>query len=94
MEDNNESSINGQGTFSKTNGESGYDDDFVDIFGDTRGEGDYAIEESYIQQRMIQFLRDRIEKGKMGQYVEICSLLEARLSVLVKKLQLLIYKIN
>jgi hypothetical protein len=72
---------NGQVTFSKYNGESGNINDSVDFFCDARGEGDYAVKEYSVQQRVVHFFCDRIDNCKNRQSVEICLLLEAGSSV-------------
>jgi hypothetical protein len=80
-EDNDEFGINTQGTISKDNSESGNDDDSVDFFGGDRDVGDYSVEELSVQQRVMQFLSNRIGNCKNRLNVETCLLLEAGWSV-------------
>ena len=70
-----------QGTSSRDNCESANEDEPVNFFGDASGEGDYAVEEFSIQQRVMHFLRERIDNCKNRQNVEICLLVEAGSSV-------------
>ena len=71
---------NEQGTFPRGNGESN-EDESVDFFGAHSGEGEYAVAEFSVQQRVIHFLRERIDNRKNRQNVEISLLIEAGSSV-------------
>jgi hypothetical protein len=80
-DDNDESGDKEQCTSSRDNGELENEDEPADIFGDANGEGDYAIQDFSVQQRIMHFLRERIDNRKNRQNVEICLLVEAGSSV-------------
>jgi hypothetical protein len=80
-ENNDGSGDDEQGMSSRGNSESANEDKSVDFFGATSGEGDYAVAEFSVQQRVMHFLRERIDNRKNRQNVEICLLVEAGLSV-------------
>ncbi len=80
-DDNDGSGDDEQGTSSRGNGEAAYEDESADFFGATSGEGDYAVADFSVQQRVMHFLRERIDNRKNRQNVEICLLVEAGSSV-------------
>jgi hypothetical protein len=57
------------------------EEESMDFFGTASGEGDYVIEEFSVQQRVMHFLRERIDNRRNRQNVETCLLVEAGSSV-------------
>ena len=47
-----------QGASLRNNAESANEDDPANFFGDASGEGDYAVEEFSVQQRVMHFLHE------------------------------------
>jgi hypothetical protein len=57
------------------------DDDMSSFFGNHNGDGDYTASQFSVQQRVIHFLGERIDRQKNRLNVEICLLIEASTAV-------------
>lgn len=70
---------------SNSSHESEHEDSSIDYFGDNIREGDYAVEEFSVHQRVMHFLQNKIDNHNNRQNAEICLLIETRSSVVDEK---------